>query len=1199
MKRNLLLIITLLCAVAQGSWGQTLVKNENELAQAVKTNYANIVMSNDIELSKPITIQGDGSAPVTVSISMNGKKLSYKQAVGQSAASCVFIVPAGSVMNLNNGSIENVNNTSGNNTYYVAGAIVNDGTVSLNTVTISGCKGLLGGAIKNNENATLNLTSCSFQSNEAAKKENLVSAKGGAIWNNGTISMIDIEFKDCQAEYGGVIYNGASGVITMSTDNKNTSFYSNKASADGAAIYNLGSVSLASPTTFNTNIATNNAGAIWNNGPLLSLKGCDFMNNHGKDGAAIYNAENSKIGDEQKVTISGGSFSTNISQNNGGAIFTAGNASAVSVSNTSFSGNKATTSGGAVYCQSAMTFNHISFKENQVTNVNGGAIYITQSGSLTIKDDDNNGNEFSENVSSANGGAIYTSGVLSMKGVTATSNIANLGGFLYIDESGNATVDNNTSLSENTANTNGGAIYNNGKLYVNGKVSIKNNTCAEAVASNVYLAKDKIINVNGGLNSSMICVGLEDNEGVFTSGFSSHNGDTDPATIFAPDYYPEFYGVTLADKEAKIALQSPIVIGDEATLRKALSMFDNFSIKLSADINITNSTLEIPANKTVTIDLGGFTLDRGLKAREWNTGGQVITVRKDATLNLSNGTLTGGWGGNGGGIANEGGTANLTNVNITGCIGDDRGGGISNKGTLTMTGGSITNNSSNDAEEPKGGGGFFNYEGATATLSGVTISGNEAKVKGGGGICNYGTMTLDGCTITGNTSKIHGGGIWTAASATLNMQGTITVTGNTASGVTNNIFLKTDAVITATGALTGSQIGVNLENEIGTFTSGYKKNNDGVDPATIFKADKDNFFDVALSGDEASLIVQGTVIVDNFADLREAVKFDKANIQLAADINSSDILAIENNKTVTIDLGGFTLNRGLTSLYNGHGQVVVVAAGSTLNLSNGTLTGGYGGDGGGLENKGTATLTNVTITGNHANDRGGGISNHGTLTMTGGSITNNTSNDDDYQSSIGGGGIFTYAGSTTTLSGVTITGNQAKIVGGGGINNFGTLTLDGCTITGNTAKDNGGGIWNGGGSKLNMQGKNTVTDNTGKGNAKNVFLTNGIVITVTGSLEGSQIGLSMQTPDVFTSGFSANNDKAPLTYFLSDDSGYKIVASDNEAKLVKDMETGIETVSDVRGQMSDVWYDLNGRRLEMKPATKGVYINNGHKVVIK
>ena len=59
MKKNLLWIITLLCAIAQGSWGQTQVKNESELAQAVKTDGANILMTGDIELSQPITIQGD------------------------------------------------------------------------------------------------------------------------------------------------------------------------------------------------------------------------------------------------------------------------------------------------------------------------------------------------------------------------------------------------------------------------------------------------------------------------------------------------------------------------------------------------------------------------------------------------------------------------------------------------------------------------------------------------------------------------------------------------------------------------------------------------------------------------------------------------------------------------------------------------------------------------------------------------------------------------------------------------------------------------------------------------------------------------------------------------------------------------------------------------------------------------------------
>ena len=44
MKKKLLLIITLFCAIAQGSWGQSPVKNETELAQAVQTTGANIVM---------------------------------------------------------------------------------------------------------------------------------------------------------------------------------------------------------------------------------------------------------------------------------------------------------------------------------------------------------------------------------------------------------------------------------------------------------------------------------------------------------------------------------------------------------------------------------------------------------------------------------------------------------------------------------------------------------------------------------------------------------------------------------------------------------------------------------------------------------------------------------------------------------------------------------------------------------------------------------------------------------------------------------------------------------------------------------------------------------------------------------------------------------------------------------------------------
>ena len=44
--------------------------------------------------------------------------------------------------------------------------------------------------------------------------------------------------------------------------------------------------------------------------------------------------------------------------------------------------------------------------------------------------------------------------------------------------------------------------------------------------------------------------------------------------------------------------------------------------------------------------------------------------------------------------------------------------------------------------------------------------------------------------------------------------------------------------------------------------------------------------------------------------------------------------------------------------------------------------------------------------------------------------------------------------------------------------------------------------------------------------------------------------------------------------------------------------TGISTINVSAANVED-WYDLNGRRLTGKPAVKGMYIQNGKKVVIK
>ena len=65
---------------------------------------------------------------------------------------------------------------------------------------------------------------------------------------------------------------------------------------------------------------------------------------------------------------------------------------------------------------------------------------------------------------------------------------------------------------------------------------------------------------------------------------------------------------------------------------------------------------------------------------------------------------------------------------------------------------------------------------------------------------------------------------------------------------------------------------------------------------------------------------------------------DNANIKLGASISLTQIVGIEDNRTVTIDMAEFTLDSGCTSRDS---QVLVVRTGSTLNLSNGTLTGGW------------------------------------------------------------------------------------------------------------------------------------------------------------------------------------------------------------------------------------------------------------------
>ncbi len=222
-------------------------------------------------------------------------------------------------------------------------------------------------------------------------------------------------------------------------------------------------------------------------------------------------------------------------------------------------------------------------------------------------------------------------------------------------------------------------------------------------------------------------------------------------------------------------------------------------------------------------------------------------------------------------------------------------------------------------------------------------------------------------------------------------------------------------------------------------------------------------------------------------------------------------IAAANKATVTIDnSGGASSITGNTSQNN----TTTEAHGGGLSKDDGTTT---------------ATLTNVTISNNHADlqgtagstPQGGGIfatGSGGTLNIIGGSISINTANDTTNNKGNGGGMANTQSAGTVKLTNVSITSNTARQNGGGVYTaNGATTTLDGATLlTSNTATNGaGGGIHASGGTvNLNPTSIFTITNNSAVngggvavlGATGNITYAN--ILTNTGSTQGGGLYMS-------------------------------------------------------------------------------------------
>ena len=210
-----------------------------------------------------------------------------------------------------------------------------------------------------------------------------------------------------------------------------------------------------------------------------------------------------------------------------------------------------------------------------------------------------------------------------------------------------------------------------------------------------------------------------------------------------------------------------------------------------------------------------------------NNGG----VKNPGMFFMYGGRITSNHADNGGGVCNDAGIFTMYGGTITSNTADN-GGGVynNNPGKFFMYGGTITTNNAGS------GGGVYVSVNCSFDMYGGTITGNNTNSGGGGVYNNAGRFTMSGGKINNNTSN-KGGGVYYISTVPFKMSGTaeiidnkgggvfvgqyhkitlsgaVKIIGNTVEDRTNNLYLRTEAIVTVESLEEGANIGVTTEDK--------------------------------------------------------------------------------------------------------------------------------------------------------------------------------------------------------------------------------------------------------------------------------------------------------------------------------------------------------------------------------------------------
>jgi fibronectin-binding autotransporter adhesin len=565
------------------------------------------------------------------------------------------------------------------------------------------------------------------------------------------------------------------------------------------------------------------------------------------------------------------------------------------------------------------------------------------------------------------------------------------------------------------------------------------------------------------------------------------------------------------------------------TLSSQLVVSKNLSIQGPGANRLTisgnNSSRIFDVNGSAYVQISGVTLTQGRETVSVEgDGGGAILNETGSTLVLSNVSVV-----NNQAVAAAygvdvlgGGVLNTGSITIKNCVfdsnsctggggsgtfaGGSAGGGVDNEdGTLTVTGSTFTGNEVFSAAVQSGGynyatgGGLMSEAGvipndtnaATATISNSTFTNNMAtggnSVDGeAGGLCNQSaigtnpqlaTMTINNSTFASNQavggpdgvgsaySGAIGGGILNAGVITINGS---TIENNQAKGGQGSVPSVGGFANPATGA--GQAGGISNDTGVMTINNCLVTGNQAIGanttsgPGCIATGGGIDCWGVALAF-PGILTVNNSTITGNQAIAGSGGPGSSATqIGFAAgggvDIAFSSVAKISNStvggNTVTGSSAGSGVNGGTADgagiclgfsvLYSTAAQPIV--DNSTLQLSNSTVQGN-------VALGGQAGAATASITPTAGNAFGGGLAINAGCSAT---VTNSTFNKNVAN------------GSETVL-------NSGQPIGGGGIENEGTLKLSNSTVSGNQAVSTAGNDISGGGL-LNNRGQATIQNST-------------------------------------------------------------------------------------------------------------------------